>query len=351
VVGQYNNWCGGEPNNWGSGENYAVTKWGGGNCWNDFGPPATSFPGSVSGYVIEYGTWTDPADQNFSDFFSGFVTHQISCSPSTSPSAPNGSGNSRNNAGAVTISASPPAGSTVDWYSSATGGNVLSGGLGTTSFTTPVLTSTTTYYAQSRNTTTGCISSTRTSVTAVVNYPTPFSYSGRIYDSENNGIQNVSILLETKLKNQGTYSSYQSYITSANGSFSISTNLDTSIYDFRLSISSVPESLPNITDISYFSSKLLSQNFVGKDYYRMNANGNSFLTITDIYVIYQRINGSSWPLNTPGFRLFSQAEWALISDTSTNLSNLYPGVQMINTENLTSGQSSNFYLVRTGKIN
>jgi hypothetical protein len=188
-------------------------------------------------------------------------------------------------------------------------------------------------------------------VTAVVNYPTPFSYSGIIYNSENIGVENVSVLLETKLKNQSTYSAYQTYVTSASGSFSISTNLDTSTYDFRLSISSAPESLPNVIDIASFSSKLLTQNFTGKDYYRMNANGNSSLTIADIYAIYQRINGSSWPSNTPNFRLFSQSVWTLISDTSTNLSNLYPGLQMINTENLTSGQSSNFYLVRTGKIN
>lgn len=351
VAGQYNNWCGGEPNNWGSGENYAVTKWGGGNCWNDFGPPATSFPSSVSGYVIEYGTWADPANQSFSDFFTGFVTHQISCSPATSPSAPIGSGNSRTNAGIVTISASPPAGSTVDWYSSASGGNVLSGGQGTTNFTTPVLTATTTYYAQSRNTSTGCISSARTAVTAVINYPTPFSYSGNIYNSENAGVGNVSIVLETKLKNQSTYSAYQTYATSASGFFSISTNLDTSTYDFRLSISNVPVILPNNIDVTSFSSKLLTQNFTGKDYYRMNVNGNSSLTITDIYLVYQRINGSSWPSNTPNFRLFSQPEWTLISDTTANLSDVYPGFQMINTENLTSGQSSNFYLVRTGKIN
>ena len=143
VAGQYNNWCGGEPNNWGSGENYTVTKWGGGNCWNDYGPAASLFPGSVSGYVIEYGTWSDPANQTFTDFYTGFVTHQIACSPATSPSAPTGTNGSRTNAGTVTISAVAPSGSTVDWYANSTGGNVLSGGLGATSFTTPSISNTT----------------------------------------------------------------------------------------------------------------------------------------------------------------------------------------------------------------
>jgi hypothetical protein len=77
VSGQYNNWCSGEPNNWGSGENYAVTKWGGGNCWNDFGPPASSFPGSISGYVVEFGTWSDPSNQTFTDFYTGTSSNPI----------------------------------------------------------------------------------------------------------------------------------------------------------------------------------------------------------------------------------------------------------------------------------
>ena len=80
ITGQYNNWCSGEPNNWGSGENYVVTKWGGSNCWNDYGPPATNFPGSISGYVIEYGSWINPDDQTFSDTYSSSVTNGLGCS-------------------------------------------------------------------------------------------------------------------------------------------------------------------------------------------------------------------------------------------------------------------------------
>jgi hypothetical protein len=60
ISGQYNNWCGGEPNNSGN-EDAAVTKWGGGGCWNDL--PASGYRGG--GYVIEYGDWTDPTQSNF----------------------------------------------------------------------------------------------------------------------------------------------------------------------------------------------------------------------------------------------------------------------------------------------
>jgi hypothetical protein len=68
IPGQYNNWAGGEPNNSGD-EDYAVTKWGGGSQWNDL-PNHFSNP-----YVIEYGTWSNPDDATFTEFYTNSVTH------------------------------------------------------------------------------------------------------------------------------------------------------------------------------------------------------------------------------------------------------------------------------------
>lgn len=212
VSGQYNNWCGGEPNNWGAGENYTVTKWGGGNCWNDYGPAASSFPGSVSGYVIEFGTWSDPANQTFTDFYTGFITHQISCTAAQTPSSPTAVNGSRVGTGTVSISATVPSGVTVDWYTSSSGGNPIA--TGTTSYTTPSISSTTKYYAQARNSTTGCLSSSRTEVTAsvgisekisgTVTIPTGLSVRPqlKLYIVENN----VETLIETiTVNSDGTY--------------------------------------------------------------------------------------------------------------------------------------------------
>jgi len=68
VVGQYNNWAGGEPNNSGN-EDYPVTKWGGGTQWNDL-------PNNFScAYVIEYGTWSNPDDATFTEFYTNSVSH------------------------------------------------------------------------------------------------------------------------------------------------------------------------------------------------------------------------------------------------------------------------------------
>lgn len=74
--GVYNNWAAGEPNDWGGNEDAAVTKWGGGNQWNDLSTA------NVNPYVIEFGTWTNPDDQTFTEFYNNSVIH--SNGPNTS---------------------------------------------------------------------------------------------------------------------------------------------------------------------------------------------------------------------------------------------------------------------------
>lgn len=68
VVGQYNNWASGEPNGYNHGEDYAVTKWNG-NKWNDL------YNQWNNPYVIEYGTWSNPDDQTFTDFYTNSTSH------------------------------------------------------------------------------------------------------------------------------------------------------------------------------------------------------------------------------------------------------------------------------------
>lgn len=95
------------------------------------------------------------------------------------PQAPLSTNNAICGSGSMVIAASAGSGETVDWYADPTGGVALASG--TFTFNTGNLTSTTIFYAQSRNTTTGCISSVRTPVTATVNsFPAPPSPSGGI---------------------------------------------------------------------------------------------------------------------------------------------------------------------------
>jgi hypothetical protein len=69
VQGVYNNWCGGEPNGYNHGEDYPVAKWNGAACWNDLNPNYNN------PYVIEYGTWSNPDNQTFTDFYSNSTSH------------------------------------------------------------------------------------------------------------------------------------------------------------------------------------------------------------------------------------------------------------------------------------
>jgi len=74
------------------------------------------------------------------------------------------------------ISASVPAGETVDWYAAPTGGVALASGV---IDYTPL--SAGTYYAEARNTTTNCKSSTRTAVKLTMNpLPVAFTGAGRV---------------------------------------------------------------------------------------------------------------------------------------------------------------------------
>jgi hypothetical protein len=69
IAGVYNNWCGGEPNGFNGSENYAVAKWNGAACWNDLSNNWNN------PYVIEFGTWTNPDDATFTEFYTNSVIH------------------------------------------------------------------------------------------------------------------------------------------------------------------------------------------------------------------------------------------------------------------------------------
>jgi hypothetical protein len=68
IPGVYNNWASGEPNGSNHTEDYAVTKWNG-NLWNDLNNNWNN------AYVIEYGTWSNPDDQTFTEFYTNSVNH------------------------------------------------------------------------------------------------------------------------------------------------------------------------------------------------------------------------------------------------------------------------------------
>jgi gliding motility-associated-like protein len=170
IAGVYNNWCTGEPNGANHSEDYPVAKWNGASCWNDLNP------NYLNPYIIEYGTWSNPDDQAFTDFYSASTSYTAICTSANTPVAPTVvSEGSRNGSGTVQLVVSAPAGTTVDWYAASSGGNILSGGTGVTTFTTPIISTSTIFYAQTRNSTSGCLSTTRTALTANVSTISSFT--------------------------------------------------------------------------------------------------------------------------------------------------------------------------------
>ncbi|WP_395062968.1 T9SS type B sorting domain-containing protein [Flavobacterium sp.] len=148
-------WNTGEPNNLNDEDYTHVTAPGVGipGSWNDISNTGNSSGDyQPKGYIVEYGGM--PGDP----------TIQISTSTTiTIPSITSSSGATICNSGSVTLQATATIG-TINWYTNATGGTSIANG---TSFTTPILTSTTTYYADVFPA--GCTTGTRTAVTATIN--------------------------------------------------------------------------------------------------------------------------------------------------------------------------------------
>jgi hypothetical protein len=115
------------------------------------------------------------------------VSEERSITVNALPTEPTGaSAGTRCGAGTVTFSATAPDGCTIDWYAAESGGSIVTGGYGTTSFA-PLIASSTTYYAEARHATNGCVSATRLDVSGTVRSggtigapATPGCSSGRI---------------------------------------------------------------------------------------------------------------------------------------------------------------------------
>ena len=73
----------------------------------------------------------------------------------------------RTGAGTVSLNATATSGTTIDWYDSNISGNLIQSGA--TNLTTPVISTTTSFYAFARNITTGCISTNGAEVIATIN--------------------------------------------------------------------------------------------------------------------------------------------------------------------------------------
>lgn len=152
----YAKWNTGEPNNAGD-EDYAhITSPGVGirGSWNDLPEAGSNGDYVPKGYIVEFGGM--PGDPVLN--ISASTTIEVTRLTGTTGATQCGQGS--------VILQAVSTGALVYWYANATGGSPITTG---SSFTTPVLTQTTTYYASAYPE--SCTSSPRTAVTATINIP------------------------------------------------------------------------------------------------------------------------------------------------------------------------------------
>lgn len=148
--------------------------------------------------------------------------------------APTGTGGSRCGTGTVSLSATVGSGGTgVRWYSASTGGSVLGS---STSFTTPSISTTTTYYVTTYNSTTLCESSPRVAVTASVSNTGAISPATVNAFNSMSGIQTLSGHTGTPLRwekntNSGGWTTISN--TTASNSYSVGPISSTTVTQYR----------------------------------------------------------------------------------------------------------------------
>ncbi len=151
---------------------------------------------------------------------------------------------------------------------------------------------------------------------------------------------------ETNFSLKGTY------LTNASGFFTMVPNLDAQSFQFEVRLENLTMPLLTQTEASY--SVQLSQNMTtlnSKLYYQMDINNDNKVTVSDTWGIFGRMSNffPIWSMS-PNYRIFTQAQWDVIKNGTTNLKSTYPGVQSM-TITPVNGGTTTFYVIRTGFTN
>jgi hypothetical protein len=175
-----------------------------------------------------------------------------------------------------------------------------------------------------------------------------FVGGGKWNDLPNSSMLNY-VLEFDYIMTSGNWSLDTTYLTNVSGDYSILRTSNPSI-EWRITLDTLSIPSPQVADASDNSSLILSKRtVVGPDYFRYDLNSNSNFTVSDIYLQIQKHNGKIWTM--PNYRIFTQTEHTNIRATTSDLRSTITGTQSITTGVLTSGGSTNFYIVRTGYSN
>ena len=142
-------------------------------------------------------------------------------------------------------------------------------------------------------------------------------------------------------------------ITDLTGRYSFSTPTNPSV-EYYIAFSTPPLPTLQPSDAQSVNNVILGNTALrSRDFYRFDVNNDSKFTVSDIYAIYARRNGllTSFQASPPDSRIFTSAQWSILTTNTTNLKSTYPGVQSVTINSPVSGGVSNFYVTRVGYNN
>ncbi len=147
---------------------------------------------------------------------------------------------------------------------------------------------------------------------------------------------------------------HQTVFTNSNGYFSFSqpTNPATEWY-IQIDVPNGPVTSLSNNDLYNANFKVLNRNFTSIDYFRYDVNNDGKITISDVYYIHMKKAGLflTWTSPLPKTRLFTQAEYNSIINSTTDLRPTYVGSSNIILNSPTNGGSSSYYIINTGYSN
>lgn len=146
-----------------------------------------------------------------------------------------------------------------------------------------------------------------------------------------------------------SWSLYKTIYTNTNGYYSISESATNAEYYITINAPTRVQAFTN-TDINNISSIILNQSSLsGVSYHRFDLNDDGKINIADEYYIGARKGGrfSSWRV-APDVRIFTPAQYMILSSATSNIRSSYPGVTSYTTSTLSSGGTLSLYIIAPG---
>ena len=132
-------------------------------------------------------------------------------------------------------------------------------------------------------------------------------------------------------------------ITNVNGQYSFSRPTNPSV-EWYIEVV-VPTVSSNLSAVDFNGP---CNHFANNFFHKYDLNGEGKITVGDVCVIADRINGTPFTKST---LLFTNTQWTSLNTGSSDLRGTIPGVQLNYTFTPTSGGTSNFYLLSPGYYN